>query len=84
MCNVVKSHLMIQERPDYLHPVDEDGNMPWKKDDAGTSTPLAQGPSPAPSRPPKRPRASPVQESSQVPSHLPKKSKAIVETGRTH
>ncbi|KAF9903119.1 hypothetical protein EC991_004145 [Linnemannia zychae] len=38
MCNIVKSHLLIQERPDYLQPIDEDGNMPWKKNDSAAPT----------------------------------------------
>lgn len=31
MVNVMRSYVERQERPDYLHPVDEDGNYPWKK-----------------------------------------------------
>ncbi|KAG0064302.1 hypothetical protein BGZ92_005802 [Podila epicladia] len=31
MVNVLHSYVERQERPDYLHPVDEDGNYPWKE-----------------------------------------------------
>lgn len=31
MVNVLRSYIERQERPDYLHPVDEDGNYPWKE-----------------------------------------------------
>ncbi|KAG0058140.1 hypothetical protein BGZ92_007242, partial [Podila epicladia] len=31
MVNVLRSYVERQERPDYLHPVDEDGNYPWKE-----------------------------------------------------
>jgi hypothetical protein len=31
MVNVLRSYVERQERPDYLHPVNEDGNYPWKE-----------------------------------------------------
>ncbi|KAF9928552.1 hypothetical protein FBU30_002290 [Linnemannia zychae] len=38
MCNILRSHVENQERPNYLHPVDEFGNFPWKeKDDKRTA-----------------------------------------------
>ncbi|KAF9437649.1 hypothetical protein BGZ76_011763 [Entomortierella beljakovae] len=30
ICNVVRSHLLEQPRPEYLQPVDEKGNYPWR------------------------------------------------------
>ncbi|KAF9923723.1 hypothetical protein FBU30_006226, partial [Linnemannia zychae] len=33
MCNILRSHVENQERPSYLHPVDEFGNFPWKDQD---------------------------------------------------
>ncbi|KAF9988784.1 hypothetical protein BGZ79_005084, partial [Entomortierella chlamydospora] len=35
MCNIVRSYLVENIRPDYLQPVDDKGNMPWKKDGDG-------------------------------------------------
>ncbi|KAF9431657.1 hypothetical protein BGZ76_011867, partial [Entomortierella beljakovae] len=30
ICNIVRGHLLEQQRPEYLQPVDENGNYPWK------------------------------------------------------
>ena len=30
MCNAAKAHLLYQERPRYLQPVDGEGNYPWE------------------------------------------------------
>ena len=34
MCNILRGHVEKHERPNYLHPVDEQGNFPWKKQDS--------------------------------------------------
>lgn len=39
MANIIQEYLVRQERPDYLHPVAEDGSLPWKaKRDDGSSS----------------------------------------------
>ncbi|KAF9297241.1 hypothetical protein BGZ88_010636, partial [Linnemannia elongata] len=67
---VVKAHLTLQERPTYLHPVDENGNLPWK-----VNTTLTQEPSPVQSRQAKKSKAAPTPESNQGPSRPFKKSR---------
>ncbi|KAF9084795.1 hypothetical protein BGX23_010228 [Mortierella sp. AD031] len=37
MCNVVRGHLLEQQRPLYLQPVDADGNYPWMQKDQNDS-----------------------------------------------
>ena len=39
MCNIVKSHLLYQQRPKYLQPIDKDGNYPWMEDGGSKSCP---------------------------------------------
>ncbi|KAG0012541.1 hypothetical protein BGZ80_011672, partial [Entomortierella chlamydospora] len=36
MCNILRAFVERQERPDYLQPVDKDGNYPWKEKDGKT------------------------------------------------
>ena len=39
MANIIQEYLVRQGRPDYLHPVAEDGSLPWKaKRDDGSSS----------------------------------------------
>lgn len=39
MANIIQEYLVRQERPNYLHPVAEDGSLPWKaKRDDGSSS----------------------------------------------
>ena len=39
MANIIQEYLVRQERPDYLHPVAEDGSLPLKaKRDDGSSS----------------------------------------------
>ncbi|KAG0262907.1 hypothetical protein BGZ95_003941, partial [Linnemannia exigua] len=35
IANIARGYLLEQERPEYLHPVDQDGNFPWKKTSVG-------------------------------------------------
>jgi len=37
MCNVIRGHLLHQQRPHYLQPYDKDGNYIWEMDDSGRS-----------------------------------------------
>ncbi|KAF9125383.1 hypothetical protein BGW39_007435 [Mortierella sp. 14UC] len=38
MANIIQEYLVRQERPDYLHPVAEDGSLPWKAKRDGSSS----------------------------------------------
>ncbi|KAG0376016.1 hypothetical protein BGX24_008386 [Mortierella sp. AD032] len=35
MPNIARGYLLEQERPEYLHPVDQDDSFPWKKTSVG-------------------------------------------------
>lgn len=35
IANAIQGHLLNQQRPEYLQPVDSDGDYPWKKDRRG-------------------------------------------------
>ncbi|KAF9116503.1 hypothetical protein BGW39_002720, partial [Mortierella sp. 14UC] len=61
MTNIVKGCLEGAGRSDYLQLVDENGGMPWKKDDDGSGLPQAQAP-PTPSRPAKKTKAPTAQD----------------------
>lgn len=47
MVNILRSYVEDQERPDYLHPVDENGTFPWKKQDSKNLTPKTATSTPA-------------------------------------
>ncbi|KAG0008895.1 hypothetical protein BGZ80_002945 [Entomortierella chlamydospora] len=36
MCNIPRASVEWQEQPDYLQPIDKDGNYPWKEKDSKT------------------------------------------------
>ncbi|KAG0061366.1 hypothetical protein BGZ89_011535 [Linnemannia elongata] len=38
MANIIQEYLARQERPDYLHPVAEDGSLPWKARQSSSSS----------------------------------------------
>jgi len=49
MCNIVQAHLVNQQRPDYLQPVDKEGRFPWKEEsssDAVEVTSVSTQPAP--------------------------------------
>jgi len=57
ICNVLRSHVKKQERPDYLQPVDEYGNFPWKDKDGNKSTSTSHSKQQNPTRKRRTPEA---------------------------
>ena len=43
ICNVIRGHLLKQERPRYLQPKDIDGNYPWEEERIFRPRPTGSG-----------------------------------------
>ncbi|KAF9544797.1 hypothetical protein EC957_011701 [Mortierella hygrophila] len=62
MANVVRGHLMDQQRPDYLQPVDAQDRYPWKEDLCSSADIVGSGKSTS-SDTDANPKSNPTQQS---------------------
>jgi len=51
MCNAIRGHLMEQQRPKYLQPIDAAGRYPWMQEDTASTSGSSTDPSPSASGP---------------------------------